>query len=101
MSENIFMEKKSGDNQIGNGEIFIPRHFPQNLRDFEQKQRHKKNKNGKAQSNRENLSRLIQKLAPRIDQKYYSYPRISQNEKNKNPEKRTERNRAKALDENT
>ena len=97
----MFDTQNNNINQIGNGEIFIPRHFPQNLRDFEQKQRHKKNKNGKAQSNRENLSRLMQKIAPRIDQKYNSYPRISQNEKNKNPEKRTERNRAKALDENT
>ena len=43
----------------------------------------------------------MQKKAPKIDQKYNSYPQIRQNEKNKNPEKLTEHNRGEALDKNT
>ena len=43
----------------------------------------------------------MQKIAPKIDQKYNSYPQIRQNEKNKNPEKLTEHNRGEALDKNT
>ena len=43
----------------------------------------------------------MQKIAPKIDQKYNSYPQIRQNEKNKNPQKLTEPYPDKALDENT